>query len=56
MKFYSFIKRHKLLPFFEDILASNKTKVNHLKEKQVCKNDIFIGDSKNDLNSSYILV
>ena len=48
----SFISRHKLLPFFEDILASNKSKVNHLKEKQVCKNDIFIGDSKNDLNSS----
>ena len=49
---YSFLKRHKLLPFFEDILASNKSKVNHLEEKQVCNNDIFIGDSKNDLNSS----
>ena len=48
----SFISRHQLLPFFDDILASNKSKINHLKEKQVCKNDIFIGDSKNDLNSS----
>ena len=49
---YFFLKRNQLLPFFEDILASEKNKTTHLKEKQVCKNDIFIGDSKNDLNSS----
>ena len=41
-----------LLSFFDEILASNKSKIDHLKEKQVCKNDIFIGDSINDLNSS----
>ena len=47
-----FLKKHYLLSFFEEILASNKSKIDHLKEKQVCKNDIFIGDSINDLNSS----
>ena len=49
---YSFLKRHYLLSYFDEILASNKSKINHLKEKQVCKNDIFIGDSKGDLNTS----
>lgn len=48
----SFLKRHYLLSYFDEILASNKSKISHLRDKQVCKNDIFIGDSKNDLNSS----
>ena len=49
---YSFLKKNSLLSYFEEILASAKSKVAHLKEKQVCENDIFIGDSRNDLNSS----
>lgn len=47
-----FLKRNLLLDFFEEILASEKSKLNHLKEKGVSKNDIFIGDSNNDLKSA----
>lgn len=47
-----FLKRNSLLMYFEEILASNKSKIDHLIEKQVCENDIFIGDSRNDLLSS----
>ena len=47
-----FLKRNSLLIYFEEILASNKSKIDHLIEKQVCENDIFIGDSRNDLLSS----
>ena len=47
-----FLKKHNLLKFFDDILASEKSKLNHLLEKQVTKNDIFIGDSQNDLDAS----
>ena len=48
----SFLKRHYLISYFDEILASNKSKINHLRDKQVCQNDIFIGDSIGDLNSS----
>ncbi len=44
-----FLKKNLLLDYFEEILASEKNKVDHLKEKGVSKNDIFIGDSNNDL-------
>lgn len=47
-----FLKRNSLLTYFEEILASNKSKIDHLIEKEVCENDIFIGDSRNDLLSS----
>ena len=47
-----FLEQNKILEFFDDILASEKSKIIHLKEKLVSKNDIFIGDSKNDLNTS----
>ena len=47
-----FLKKHSLLNYFEEILASEKNKLHHLKEKQVSVNDIFIGDSINDLKAS----
>ena len=47
-----FLKKNSLFDFFDEILASDKSKVNHLKEKQVERDDIFIGDSKNDLQAS----
>ena len=47
-----FLKKNNLFSYFEEILASSKSKIDHLNEKKVCENDIFIGDSKNDLNSS----
>tara|TARA_B100000282_G_C31681327_1_gene466884 strand:+ start:128 stop:775 length:648 start_codon:yes stop_codon:yes gene_type:complete len=49
---YLFLKKNLLLPYFEEILASAKSKIEHLNEKQVCEDDIFIGDSRNDLHSS----
>tara|TARA_A100001388_G_scaffold215888_1_gene166416 strand:- start:1513 stop:2160 length:648 start_codon:yes stop_codon:yes gene_type:complete len=49
---YLFLKKNNLLQYFEEILASPKSKIDHLNEKKVCKNDIFIGDSKTDLHSS----
>ena len=47
-----FLDKNKLLCFFEGILASEKSKGIHLEEKLLSNNDIFIGDSKNDLNTS----
>ena len=47
-----FLDKNNLLFFFEDILGSEKSKSIHLEEKLVSNNDIFIGDSKNDLNTS----
>jgi len=47
-----FLNKNSLFNFFDEILASDKSKVNHLKEKQVESDDIFIGDSKNDLQAS----
>ena len=47
-----FLKKNYLIHFFKEILASNRTKQEHLKNKQISKNDIFIGDSKNDLKAS----
>ena len=47
-----FLKKNSLIAYFDEILASEKSKINHLLEKVVSKNDIFIGDSKNDLKTS----
>ena len=47
-----FLKKNQLLKFFEDILASEKTKSNHLRDCKASENDIFIGDSQNDLKVS----
>ena len=47
-----FLKKNLLFDFFEEILASEKNKLDHLKEKEVSRNDIFIGDSKNDLKTA----
>ena len=47
-----FLRQNKILKFFDDILSSDKSKIVHLQEKLATKNDIFIGDSKNDLNTS----
>ena len=49
---FLFLKKNNLFSYFEEILASPKSKIDHLNEKKVCENDIFIGDSKNDLHSS----
>ncbi len=48
----SFLKKNNLNKYFEDILASEKSKFDHLKYMQAKENDIFIGDSKNDLKVS----
>ena len=48
----NFLNKNYLASFFEDILASEKSKSDHLKNKYVSQNDIFIGDSKNDLKAS----
>ena len=47
-----FLKKNNLLQFFEDILSSEQSKLDHIKEIKVSINDIFIGDSKNDLKTS----
>ena len=47
-----FLKKNSLISYFDEILASEKSKIDHLLEKEVSKNDIFIGDSKNDLKTS----
>ena len=47
-----FLKQNKIIQFFEEILSSEKNKLDHLKNKQATENDIFIGDSKNDLKVS----
>ena len=47
-----FLKKNYLIKFFEDILGSEQSKSNHLKNLKANANDIFIGDSKNDLKVS----
>ena len=47
-----FLKQNEIFYYFEDILTSNKTKQDHLKDFKVSKNDIFIGDSLSDLKAS----
>ena len=47
-----FLKKNNLIGFFKDIFGSNKNKIEHLRNNQVSENDIFIGDSQNDLKAS----
>tara|TARA_Y100000994_G_scaffold245007_1_gene245876 strand:+ start:1079 stop:1729 length:651 start_codon:yes stop_codon:yes gene_type:complete len=47
-----FLQQNNIFYYFEDILSSNKTKQDHLKDFKVSKNDIFIGDSLSDLKAS----
>ena len=47
-----FLNQNNLSNIFDAILASEQTKIEHLKTKQATENDIFIGDSKNDLQTS----
>ena len=47
-----FFKKNLLLDYFEEMLASEKNKIDHLKDKDVSENDIFIGDSINDLKTA----
>ena len=47
-----FLKNNFLLEYFEDILASNQSKIAHLRSLEVTENDIFIGDSHNDLKAA----
>ena len=50
-----FLEKNYLFSFFEDILSSEKSKIEHLESKKASKNDIFIGDSKNDLKAALSL-
>ena len=47
-----FLNKNNLRQFFDEILSSEKNKIDHIKNKKVSENDIFIGDSKNDLKTS----
>ncbi len=47
-----FLRKHQLLDYFEDVLASEKNKFNHIRDCNASENDIFIGDSRNDLKVS----
>ena len=47
-----FLEKNFLLHFFDGILASEKTKVEHLEDIGISENDIFIGDSNNDFKTS----
>ena len=47
-----FLRKNLIFDYFEDVLASEKSKLDHLRDKHVSKNDIFIGDSKNDLKTA----
>ena len=47
-----FLEKNNLLKFFEGILGSKQSKFNHLKNLEAKENDIFVGDSKNDLKVS----
>ena len=47
-----FLKKNLIFDYFEDVLASEKSKLDHLRDQDVSKNDIFIGDSKNDLKTA----
>lgn len=47
-----FLNQNNLSNIFDAILASEQTKIEHLKAKQATESDIFIGDSKNDLQTS----
>ena len=38
-----FLKKNSLISYFDEILASEKSKIEHLLKKEVSKNDIFIG-------------
>ena len=47
-----FLRKNNLIKFFKDIFGSDKNKIDHLRNNQVSENDIFIGDSQNDLKAS----
>ena len=47
-----FLHQNSLDSYFDEILDSDKSKTDHLKERNVSKNDIFIGDAKIDLKAS----
>ena len=47
-----FLKKNQIFDYFEDVLASEKSKLDHLRDKNVSENDIFVGDSKNDLKTA----
>ena len=48
----SFLIKNNLLKYFTEILSSEKSKQDHLKDIKATKNDIFIGDSLSDLKAS----
>ena len=48
----SFLEKNFILHFFNGILASEKTKVEHIQDIGISGNDIFIGDSNNDLKTA----
>jgi len=49
---WNFLKRMNILNKFTDLLCSEKSKFEHLKSFNLNEDDIFIGDSNNDLKVS----
>ena len=47
-----FLKFKNIYSKFNALLCSEKSKYEHLKSFELCENDFFIGDSKNDLRIS----
>ena len=45
----NFLKYNKIYIYFKDVLASEKSKFEHLRNLNANSNDIFIGDSNKDL-------
>ncbi len=44
-----FLKSKNIYSKFQALLCSEKSKYEHLKSFELCENDFFLGDSKNDL-------
>ena len=48
----NFLERNQMTKFFDKILCSESSKLEHLKKHKASKADIFIGDSKKDLETA----
>ena len=50
-----FLRKNDIFKYFKSILASEKSKLNHLLNMNLQSNDIFIGDSKTDFQVSTLV-
>ena len=50
-----FLRKNSIFKYFRGILASEKNKFNHLQNMNLQSNDIFIGDSKRDLQVAILV-